>query len=195
LLPEQIYEIFKGRKVSEDVFIFFTFKKRFCLLFFHSTLKITRDLGVQKLNFDFKIGFFHHGLASKVVNLLGVLDPPDFHITFGAVVTLGGFMSEKVKKNLQLIFVACSYRLSDYWNLLHTRVSKGRDVPRDVPGQIGTGRPVVPLSRDKKVSLSRCPFVPGQKSFVCPAVPLSRDKGKSKNPGTNTSVPGRPGTK
>ena len=72
-----------------------------------------------------------------------------------------------------------------------TRVSKGRDVP----GQTGTGRPVVPLSRDKKVSLSRRPFVPGQKSFACPAVPLSRDKGRSKCPGTNSSVPGRPGTK
>ena len=80
---------------------------------------------------------------------------------------------------------------SHHWN----RVSKGRDVPRDVPGQTGTGRPVVPLSRDKKVSLSRRPFVPGQKSFACPAVPLSRDKGRSKCPGTNSSVPGRPGTK
>ena len=72
-----------------------------------------------------------------------------------------------------------------------SRVSKGRDVP----GQTGTGRPVVPLSQDKKVSLSRCPFVPGQKSFACPGVPLSRDKGRSKCPGTNSSVPGRPGTK
>ena len=26
----------------------------------------------------------------------------------------------------------------------------------------GTGRPVVPLSQDKNISLSRCPFVPGQ---------------------------------
>ena len=75
--------------------------------------------------------------------------------------------------------------------LASTRVSTGRDVP----GQTGTGRPVVPLSRDKKVSLSRCPFVPGQKSFACPAVPLSRDKGRSKCPGTNSSVPGRHGTK
>ena len=40
--------------------------------------------------------------------------------------------------------------------------------PRDVPGQSWTGRPVVPLSQDK---------------------------GRSKNPGTNFSVPGRPGTK
>ena len=59
---------------------------------------------------------------------------------------------------------------------LGTSVSKGRDVPRDVPGQTGTGRPVVPLSRDKKkilVPVSRCPGtraganVPGQ-------TPLSR---------------------
>ena len=42
---------------------------------------------------------------------------------------------------------------------------------------------------------SCCPFVPGQKSFGCPGVPLSRDKVRSKCPGTNSSVPGRPGTK
>ena len=48
--------------------------------------------------------------------------------------------------------------------LFETRVSKWRDVP----GQTGMGRPVVPLSWDKKVSLSRCPFVPGQKSFLVP---------------------------
>ena len=72
-----------------------------------------------------------------------------------------------------------------------TSVAKGRDVPRDVPGQTGTGRPVVPLSRDKKVSLSRRPFIPGQKSFACPAVPLSRDMGRNNCPGTNSSVPGQ----
>ena len=41
---------------------------------------------------------------------------------------------------------------------------------------------------------SRCPFVPGQKNSY-PGVPLSRDKGRSKCPGTNSSVPARPGTK
>ena len=53
--------------------------------------------------------------------------------------------------------------------------------PRDVPGQTGTGRPVVPLSRDKKKFLSRCPFVPGQgqeqmsrDKLLCPGT--SRDK-------------------
>ena len=55
---------------------------------------------------------------------------------------------------------------STYFIILRTdtsnSVSKGRDVPRDVPGQTGTGRPVVPLSRDKKKFLSWCPFVPGQ---------------------------------
>ena len=65
--------------------------------------------------------------------------------------------------------------------MLQNRVSTGRDVPRDVTGQTGTGRPVVPLSRDKKKFLSRCPFVPGQgqeqmsrDKLLCP-VP-SRDK-------------------
>ena len=86
---------------------------------------------------------------------------------------------EKIDKVLTQVRLTC------------TSVSK----ERDVPGQTGTGRPVIPLSRDKKISLSRRPFVPGQKSFACPAVPLSRDKGRSKCPGTNSSVPGRPGTK
>ena len=54
---------------------------------------------------------------------------------------------------------------------LHNSVCKGRDIPRDVPGQTGTGRPVVPVSGDKKsnlVPVSRCPGtraeanVPGQ---------------------------------
>ena len=35
----------------------------------------------------------------------------------------------------------------------------------------------------------------GTKKFSCSGVPLSRDKGRSKNPGTNSSLPGRPGTK
>ena len=58
-----------------------------------------------------------------------------------------------------------------------TSVSTGRDVL----GQTGTGRPVVPLSRDKKIFLSRCPFVPGQgqeqmsrDKHLCPGT--SRDK-------------------
>ena len=66
-------------------------------------------------------------------------------------------------------------------SMIKTRISKGQDVPRDVPGQSGTGRPVVPLSRDKKKS--------------CPGVSLSRDKGRSKCPGTISSFPARPETK
>ena len=68
------------------------------------------------------------------------------------------------------------YRLS-HIDSLSIRVSKGRDVL----GQTGTGRPVVPLSRDKKKFLSRCPVVPGQgqeqmsrDKFFCPG--SSRDK-------------------
>ena len=59
--------------------------------------------------------------------------------------------------------------------------------PRD-----GTSRGT---SRDKPgrdVPLSLCP---GTKKNSCPGVPLSRDKGRSKCPGTNSSVPARPGTK
>ena len=46
-----------------------------------------------------------------------------------------------------------------------------------------------------KDGTSRCLLVPGQRHFPCPAVPLSQDKGRSKCPRTNSSVPGRPGTK
>ena len=49
--------------------------------------------------------------------------------------------------------------------------------PRDVPGQSGTGRPVVPLSQDKKISFSHCSFVPGQgqeqkswEKLLCPGM-------------------------
>ena len=51
------------------------------------------------------------------------------------------------------------------------------------------------ILRDKKICLSRCPFVPGLKKFPCPPVPLFRDKRSSKTPGTNSSVPGCPGKK
>ena len=37
---------------------------------------------------------------------------------------------------------------------------------QDKPGQTGTGRPIVPLSRDKEFFLSWCPFVPGQIEFL-----------------------------
>ena len=36
---------------------------------------------------------------------------------------------------------------------------------------------------------------PDKQIFQVPGVPLSWDKGRSKNPGTNSTVPGRPGTK
>ena len=38
-------------------------------------------------------------------------------------------------------------------------------------------------------------FHPDKQIFQVPGVPLSWDKGRSKNPGTNSTVPGRPGTK
>jgi hypothetical protein len=43
-------------------------------------------------------------------------------------------------------------------HVIRIRASKGRDVP----GQSGTGRPVVPLSGNKNISLSHRPSVPGQ---------------------------------
>jgi hypothetical protein len=44
------------------------------------------------------------------------------------------------------------------------------------------------VSTGRDVPLSLCP---GTKKFSCPGVPLSREKGRSKNPGTNSSVPGQ----
>ena len=63
------------------------------------------------------------------------------------------------------------------WKRLQTRVSKGRDVPRDVPGQTGTGRPAVPLSRDKDIFLVPVSLCPGTRAWVnVPGqTPLSRD--------------------
>ena len=60
----------------------------------------------------------------------------------------------------------------------HKVVSKGREVP----GQTGTGLPVVLLSRDKKNFLSRCPFVPGQGQEQ-----MSRDKITPQKPGKRRS--------
>ena len=64
-------------------------------------------------------------------------------------------------------------------NIQHilTRVSTGRDVPRDVPGQTGTGRPAVPLSRDKDIFLVPVSLCPGTRAGVdVPGqTPLSRD--------------------
>ena len=48
------------------------------------------------------------------------------------------------------------------------------------------------VSKERVIPLSLCP---GKKIYPCPAVPLSRDKDRIKNPGTNSSVLGRPGTK
>ena len=52
---------------------------------------------------------------------------------------------------------------------------------RCMEGFHGTGRPIVPLSRDKKIFLSQCPFVPGEgqeqmswDKLLCPGT--SQDK-------------------
>ena len=45
-------------------------------------------------------------------------------------------------------------------------------------GQTGMERPVVPLSRDKEILLSRCPFVPGQNHF--PKRTQKTGRGRSK---------------
>ena len=59
--------------------------------------------------------------------------------------------------------------------IVYISVSTGQDVP----GHTGMGRPIVPLSQDKQIFLSRCPFAPGQgqeQKFRIPGqIPLSRD--------------------
>jgi hypothetical protein len=57
------------------------------------------------------------------------------------------------------------------FEVLETSVFTGRDVP----GQTGTGRPAVPLSRDKDIFLVPVSLCPGTRAGV--------------------NVPGRPGTK
>ena len=47
-------------------------------------------------------------------------------------------------------------------------------------------------SRDKPGRDAPLFLCPGTKKFPCPSVPSSRDKGRTKNPRTNFSVPGRP---
>ena len=71
--------------------------------------------------------------------------------------------------------------LNVVWNRVCNRVFNEQDFPQDVPGQFRTGRPVVLLSRDKNLSLSRYLFFPGQGQ-----VQKSRD---------NSSVSRYPGTK
>ena len=69
------------------------------------------------------------------------------------------------------------------------RDGMSRGTSRDKPGRD------VPLSWDKKVLPVPLSLCPETKNISCPGVPLSRNKGRSKCPGTNSSVPGRPGTK
>ena len=94
-----------------------------------------------------------------------------FQLSLGSLKSAKSMRSMRSKEvqwaqEVNLFLVTYFHRLS---MLVQSRVSTGRDVP-----------------------LSLCP---GTKRFSCPGVPLSRDKGKSKCPGTNTSVPGRLGTK
>ena len=74
--------------------------------------------------------------------------------------------------------MTCLIILRTLANMMHHLASKFT-----VENRVSTGR---------DVPLSLCP---GTKKISCPVVPLSRDKGRSKCPGTNPSVPGRPGTK
>merc|ERR1712051_524714 len=81
---------------------------------------------------------------------------------------------------VQLVNNSCSLINLKYFGfkLVFPRDGTSRRMSRDKPG--------------RDVPLSLCP---GTKKKSCPGVPLSRDKGRSKRPGTNSSVPARPGTK
>ena len=68
------------------------------------------------------------------------------------------------------------YRIGFYW----------QEVPRDIPGQSETGHPVVPLSWDKSISLSFCPFVPEQGQEQ-----TSQDHGKILSLSHSPFVPGQ----
>ena len=59
------------------------------------------------------------------------------------------------------------------------------------PQRIKKSMAIVFSYKGEVVQISVSTGRPGTKKFSCPGVPLSRDKGRSKNPGTNSSVPGQ----
>ena len=77
---------------------------------------------------------------------------PHLHFEFGIDQGINVGSEKFGKRNKHLKYP----QLQPWIRRLHIRVSKGRDVP----GQTRTVRPVVPLSRDKKIFLSQCPFCP-----------------------------------
>ena len=104
-----------------------------------------------------------HGQPDKSENIFGTWYQLSKHLTFYASTLIS---HQKGLKTNIFLFSACwvmtislfsaglevsppsKLKTGKCWFWL--RVSKGRDVPQDVPGQTGTGRPVVPLPRDKK---------------------------------------------
>ena len=64
-------------------------------------------------------------------------------------------------------FVSYDGLLLSFHNNFSNRVSKGRDVP----GQTGTGRPVVPLSRDNEGTSVPVSLCPGTKKFCLSRCP------------------------
>ena len=83
--------------------------QRFCL-FYHFSISLHKYLvivGVQKLNFDFKFGFFPHCLASKVVNSTGCFRPSRLPYNFWSRRNSWWLHVWKNKKNKSTINLCC----------------------------------------------------------------------------------------
>ena len=93
-------------------------------------------------------------------------------------------MFKTAQFHIIFLYLSQNYNKEDLAIILNMWIEASVSKGRDVPGQTGTGRPVVPLSRvpgQKKKFLSWCPVVPGQgqeqmsrDKLLCPSP--SRDK-------------------
>ena len=86
--------------------------------------------------------------------------------------------------NSNNVFLPFNSKVNWLCSYVRTSVSKGRDVP----GQTGTGHPVVPLSRDNSISLVPLSLCPGTRAGanVPGQSPLSRDVPRDKIGRKNT---------
>ena len=71
-------------------------------------------------------------------------------------------MFKTAQFHIIFLYLSQNYNKEDLAIILNMWIEASVSKGRDVPGPTGTGRPVVPFSRDKNKFLSRGPVVPGQ---------------------------------
>ena len=130
------------------------------------------------------ISYFIFALLMQVLRLKALWLKAIFKFFSRISTTAFGYTHECVLcKRLQCTVLQVSPK-----TYICTKVSKGEDVPR----QSGTGCPIVPLSRDKTVSLPRCPGT--KKSFLAPLSLCPGTRAAAKIPGQtllSRDVPGQ----